>query len=209
MKNITTLIILVFFAIPSKAQKIDLHKSYISSSIGVGLPIGEFGSTQWYDNKSVGLACAGLTSDLITYGKFINNKIGIAGRLNTTITSMYDNGSVDKKPFWTSIELGVGGLYRITNSHWDYGTELWFGYMWLSGTTITIDGHQLINSPFYGTVVDFSPNVSYHITPKNSLVLKGSIATSIGRIKHGWANYVPKKQYQMLKFQVGLRHWIN
>jgi len=203
------ILILVFCSNFSQAQNTSTHNSFINSSVGVAFPIGEFGSVDWYNNQSVGLACSGITSDLITYGKFFKKNTGIGAKLNATINSMYNNRSVDKKPYWTSIGVGVGGLFRHVNSNWDYGAELWFSYMWLSGTSIFINGHQLVNSPFFGAVVDFAPNISYHITDKNSLVLKSGIVTNIGEIKHKRANDIPKKQYRMLKFQVGLIHWIE
>lgn len=200
---------LMVFIKSGQAQNTNFHKSYISSSIGVAFPLGEFGSVNWYDNQSVSLACSGVTSDLITYGNFFNKNIGIGGKLNTTINPMYDNGSTDKKPIWTSVGVGVGGLYNIAKPNWDYGVEIWASYMWLSGKSIFINNQQLINSPFYGTTVEFSPNISYHVTPRSSLILKSSVTANIGKIKHGWANDVRKKQYQMVKFQLGLRHWID
>jgi len=208
---IKTIILLGFvcFVSFSQAQSTDFHNSYVSSSVGIAIPLGEFSSADWYNNQSVSLACSGITWDVITYGKFLNKNVGIGGKLNATLNPMYDNETSDKKPSWTSIDIGIGGMYNMPKPKWDYGVELWISYMWLSGTSIRINDELQINSPFFGMIIDLSPTLSYHFSPRNSLVLKSSIAGSLKRVKHGYTpEFVPSKKYQMLRFKIGVRHWI-
>jgi len=213
------IIIVLLFSLSSQllfSQVLDRKNTFFSSSIGITLPYGEYGSVDWFNNNSVGLACMGSSWDIASFGKYFEPNWGLAVKLNSTINPINHQKSEKTLIAWKMAKIGVGGLIRLPREKWDMEVDVWANYAILLGPSqdIVIGDKQIpyFNSLFGGFILEFDVNYLYHLSSMYSVKLNSGIGFSINKLKYGVISTDKEnlsKPYSVIDLQIGLVYWIN
>ena len=194
---------------------LDRKKTFFSSSIGIALPYGEYGSMDWFNNNSVGLACMGASWDIASFGKYFEPNWGLGVKLNSTINPINHQNSENLQIAWKMAKLGVGGLMRLPREKWDMEVNVWANYGILIGSSQRISiGNKHVpnfNSLFGGFILEFDVNYLYHLSSRYSVKLNSGIDFSINKLRYGVIRKGKEnsKPYNVIDLQIGLVYWIN
>ena len=212
-------IIVLLFVLSSEllfSQVLNRKTIFFSSSIGIALPLGEYGSVDWFNNNSVGLACMGPSWDIGSFGKYFGHNWGLSVKLNSTINPINHQDSEKTLIAWKMAEIGVGGLLRMPREKWDLEVDVWTNYAILIGPSrdINIGDRQIpyFNSLFGGFILEFDVSYLYHLTSRYSVKLNSGIGFSINKFKYGVIstdNENLSKPYSAIDLQIGLVYWIK
>lgn len=211
MKTFFLLVFILLFAQGGNAQNTIHRNQFISTSIGVSLPVGEFGSVDWFNNNSVGLACTGLNLNVISFGKYIRPNLGFAFGLNAGINPINHSSNQGKKPFWKTASLGVGGLYRIPKNQWELNVEAWANYLIMLGVSDDFYIKEYVipnfNALYGGVLAEIKLGTTYHLSSK--LSIKGMLSNrfSIGKFNYGILKNDKKKGFGMVDMNLGVVYW--
>ncbi len=159
-KYLAILFVMGLLNVASQAQSVSTKDGFISISLGVAIPTGDFGDNG-ANNDEAGFAESGVAMNLINFGYLFSKNIGITAML-TGAAFPLDAQTLGPEPIWSYGTLLVGPLFTIRNN--ESPTEFDFRLMVGSMSGMIDFDNELGTFEGTGSALAFGAGLRYNVS---------------------------------------------